>query len=161
MNRLIALVILILLGAHYVSAEVEPEPYQKINIKPMFSKLVTRDDTDRVYSGQITSEVGLVAFGQKYRVDVDKTLVDFEKQMLVFGITDDITTRAFQLLKQEKIRTFTLDYAETGIKYKLRRPDEGQKHSYIQVFVLKRMDGISHIRVKNLVANGLSKVYDK
>jgi len=81
--------------------------------------------------------------------------------MLIFGITDDITTRAFQFLNQKKSRTFTLDYAETGIKYKIRTPEDGKKHSYIQVFVLKKTEGIPHIRVKNYVSNGLSKVYDK
>jgi len=161
MNRIIAILSLILVVTHCALAEAEPERYQKIKIKPIFSKLVTRDDADRVYSGQITSEVGLVAFGQKYRVDVDKSLVDFKNQMLIFGITDNISSRAFQFLKQEKIRTFTLDYAKTGIEYKLRMPDEGMKHSYVQVFVLKKTEGISHVRVKNYLKNGLSKVYDK
>ena len=161
MNRIITIASIILLAVNFASAEAKPESYQTIKIKPIFSKLVTRDDDDRVYSGQITSEVGLVAFGQKYRVDIDKSLVDFEKQMLIFGITDDITTRAFQFLNQKKSRIFTLDYAETGIEHKLRRPEDGMKHSYIQVFVLKKTEGVAHIRVKNHVRNRLSKVYDK
>lgn len=141
--------------------DIEPEIYHKIEIKPVFSKLFTRDKADRVYSGQIKSETGLAEFEKAYGIDVNSSLVSFDGKMLIFGITDNISSRAFQFLRQENIRTFTLDYAETGIKYKLRMPEEGQKHSYMQVFVLDKIEGISHIRVKNTVSNGLSRVYDK
>ncbi len=144
----------------FVVAESEAEAYRTIHIEPVFSKMITRDKADRVYSGQITSEAGLAEFEKIYGIDVDTSQVDFGKQMLIFGITDNISSRAFQFLKQERIRVFTLDYAETGIKYKMRMPEAGKKYSYIQVFVLKKIDGIPHIRVKNSISNGLSKVYD-
>ncbi len=160
MNRIIVIVSLSLLLVQFAFAETEPEPYQKIKIKAVFSKLLTRDNADRVYSGQIKSEAGLAEFEKTYGFDIDNSKVTFENQMFIFGITDNISSRAFQFLKQDKIRTFTLDYAETGIKYKLRMPNKGKKLSYVQVFVLKKIDGISHVRAKNSVSNGLSKVYD-
>lgn len=142
-------------------AQVEPAPYQTIKINAVFSKLITRHRGDRVYSGQIKSEAGLMEFEKTYAVKLDDLKVDFNKQMLIFGITDEISTQAFQFLKQEKIKAFILDYFDTGIKYRLRIPDEGKKYSYIQAFILKKIEGIPHIKVKNLVRNGLSKVYDK
>ena len=160
MRYVIATTSLILLICQVIFAGVEPEPYQKIEIKPVFSKLIIRDNSDRTYSGQIKSKRGLTEFEKAYGIDIDDSRVDFEMQMLVFGITDDITTRIFQFLKQKKVMVFTLDYAETGIKYKLRIPEEGKKHSYMQVFVLKKIEGVSHIRAKNHIRNGLSKVFD-
>ena len=147
--------------AHGVFAEEDPEPYQKIEIKQVFSQLITRDKPDRVYSGQIKTESGLAEFKKTYGIDVDDSKVDFKKQMLIFGMTDNIRTRAFQFLKQERMNSFTLDYADTGIEYRLRRVGEGLKYSYVQIFLIDRIDGMSHVKVKNLVGKGLSKVYDK
>lgn len=160
MNRHIGFVLIpILLFSAIVIAD-GPEPYQTIKIKEVFSKLMPRDKEDRVYSGQIKSEGGLIKFKQMYGIELESVSVDFQKQMLIFGITDSISTRAFQLLKQERIWSFVLDYADTGIKYKLDMPGEGKKYSYFQVFILNRIDGISHVGVKNLERGGLSKIYE-
>jgi hypothetical protein len=137
-----------------------PEPYQQIKVKEILAIRIVRDCEDRVYSGQIKSEEGLAKFKNIYGIELDSALVNFNTQMLIFGITDNISTTAFQFLKQERLRSFVLDYADTGIEYKLRAPDKGKKYSHLQIFILDRMEGISHIRVKNLVANGLSKIYE-
>jgi len=134
--------------------------YRTIEIEPVFSKLITRKEDDRVYSGQIKSKAGVAEFEKTCAIDIDTSKIDFDKRMLVFGITDDISTRAVQFLRQEKIRTYVLDYADTGIEYKLRMPRKGNKHSYLQIFVLDRIDNISHVAVKNLIRNGLSKTYE-
>lgn len=160
MKRYVVFTALAALLAFSASAEEKPEAYQAFSITPVFSELITRDQDDRIYSGQIKSKEGLVDFQQTYGIEFDTAKVDFAKQMLVFGVTDTITTRAVHFLKQIKTGFFILDYADTGIKYKLQKPEEGKKYSYLQVFALDRIDGIPHVRVKNLVVNGLSKVYD-
>ncbi|MFA5393229.1 MAG: hypothetical protein WC338_02080 [Candidatus Ratteibacteria bacterium] len=142
------------------SSESSPEFYVQIKVQEIFSALITRDKGDRVYSGQIKSKDGLADFKKTYGIEKEFLPVDFEKQMLIFGITDSISSRAFQFSKQEKIRSFVLDYADTGIMYDLKIPENGKKYSYLQVFILDRIDGISHIRVKNLVVNGLSIMYE-
>jgi len=159
MKSLIIVISFTLICAHLTFAEVEP--YRIIKIESIFSKLIIRNTADRVYSGQIKSKDGLIEFEGTYGITVGKSEVDFGNQMLIFGITDNISTRAFQFLKQEKIGIYTLDYAETGIEYKLRIPQKGRKHGFLQVFVLKKIEGISHIRVKNYMQNGLSKIYGK
>lgn len=159
MIRIIAIVTLSLLLVQCGLSDKEIGPYYKIEIEPVFSKLITRDSDDRTYSGQILTKSGLDEFEKTYGVDVDDSGFNFGSKMLIFGITDDITTRAFQLLKQLNTRALILDYHETGTKYKLGVAEDGMKHSYVQVFALKRMEGVPHIRVKNLVRNGLSKVY--
>jgi hypothetical protein len=134
---------------------------QKKEIEEVFSELITRNADDRTYSGQIKSEAGLAEFENLYEVKLQNITVDFKDQMLIFGITDNISTRAVQFLKHEHIQSFVLEYTDIGIQYKLKAPDKGKKHSYLQVFVLKKIDGVSHIKVKNLIRNGLSKVYGK
>lgn len=148
----------VLLISSLVVAE-ELEPYEKIKIKEIFSKLIVRDEGDRIYSGQIKSEVGVAEFEKTYGIKFDIQNLDFKKQMLIFGITDSISTRAFQLLKQDKVMSFTLDYMDTGIEYKIIIPGEGEKHSFIQIFIMDRIDGIAHLKVKNLINNGLSRIY--
>ncbi len=109
MKKYFVIAILGFMMVYSLAATVETPEYQSIKIEEVFSKRITRDKGDRVYSGQIKSETGLAEFEKTYGIDVDSSEVNFDKQMLIFGITDDITTRAFQFLKQEKIRTFTLD----------------------------------------------------
>jgi len=160
MKHVLAFTILIfLLPSCSPETDLEFEPYQKIKIEPVCSSPITRDKDDRVYSGQIKSQTGLTKFQKTYGIDIDAP-IDFARQMLIFGITDNLSSRAFQLLKQERMRFFTLDYAQTLTTYMPPPPPEGKKHSWIQVFVSPKIDGIAHIRVKNVVTNGLSKVYD-
>ena len=142
------------------ASEDDPEPYRSINIREVFSKMITRDETDRVYSGQIKTQAGLEAFEKAYVV-LGNQQIDFTKQMLIFGITDEMSTRAIQFLAQERMRDFTLDYADTGIRYRMEPPQTGKKYSQLQVFILDRIDGIPHIKVKNLVRDRLSTVYDE
>jgi len=134
-------------------------PYEEIQINEVHSKLIVRDTVDRIYSGQIKSEKGLSEFSLKYMLDLKIKSVDFTNQMLIFGITDSISTRAFRFLKNKKIHAFCLDYYDTGIKYKLKHLQKCKKYSYVQVFSVDRIERIPHIKAKNLVRNKLSKTY--
>lgn len=135
---IIAFTVLIILLMYSSKANVKPENYQPIKIREVFSGLITRDKDDRVYAGQIKSEAGLAEFQKTYGVTLHGLTVDFKKQMLIFGITDNLSTRAFQLLKHKYLRSLTLDYADTGIVYDLVKPDEGKKHSHIQSLYLEK-----------------------
>ena len=135
--------------------------FSPIKIKEIFSQLVSRDAGDRVYSGQILSEAGLADFEKTYGIHMAERHVDFRKQMLIFGVTDNITTRASQLLRREGVQSFTLDYVDLECQYRLRPPEEGKKYSHLQVFILDRIDGIPHVKVRNYLEDGLSRVYDK
>ena len=135
-------------------------PYSEIEIREVFSKLIVRDKWDREYSGQIKSEKGLEKFLKKYSLDLKALNVDFENQMLIFGVTNNISTRAFRFLKQDKLNSYVFDYYDTGIQYKLAVLNKGKTYSYMQMFLINKIDGISHIRVKNFVQDKLSIVYE-
>ena len=158
MRTNVLLLVMICVWATAGCATTRPNPYEEIESEEVFSKLVTRDMDDRVYSGQIRTQTGLADFDRAYALSMDIGNIDFEKKMLIFGVTDSISTRAFRFLRQKKRQSFCLDYYDAGIRYKLRRPDDGKRYSYIQVFLLDRVEGIPHIRVKNLL-QGSSKVY--
>ena len=161
MKKIIVMALMLTLLACAEEIGIKPEEYRKIRINEVFSEMITRDNADRVYSGKILSMEGLKAFEKKYGVKIDVSGMNFNDDMLIFGITDNISTRAFQLLNQKAMNKFTLDYADTGIMYKFAMPGEGKKHSFVQVFSLKRMESISHIWVKNIVPDGLSMKLDK
>ena len=158
MRANILLLVMICVWATAGCATTRPNPYVEIESEQVFSKRIVRDMDDRVFSGQIKTDMGLADFDRTYSLGMDIGNIDFEKKMLIFGITDSISTRAFRFLRQKKRKSFCLDYYDVGIRYKLRRPDDGKKYSHVQVFLLDRVEGISHIRVKNLLP-GLSKVY--
>ncbi len=159
MNRYLVYVFFSLFLACSSRAEGTPEIYRSIRINEVFSKLIARDLDDRTYSGQIKSKTGLAEFEKAYGIKLSNRNLNFDTHFLIFGITDDFSSRAFQFLEQKKLGHFILDYVETGIKYKFRGLDKGKKYSFLQVFVLKRIEGISHIMIKNMVLHGVSNVF--
>jgi hypothetical protein len=144
----------------HVRAKVDVLPSRTIGIREIHAQILSRDEGDRVYSGQIRSEAGLRRFRERFGIDSEMPSIDFEKNMLVFGLTDRITTRAYRLVAMDLIRYYVLDYSETGIKYKLMPPGEGKKHSYLQIFVVERIEGIAHVQVRNFMGNGLSRIFE-
>ena len=161
--KIILMSLLLILNLQNLSCEdIQPEKYEVIPFQSIFSDLIQRKSDDRIYSGQISTLKGLEAFVKSYEIQVDQTKVDFQTQMIIFGITDQFSTRAMQFLYQKKIHEYTLDYAETGIKYSMVEPKKGNKYSYLQLFVIAKdkVKGIPHIAVKNSVQNGLSKVFE-
>lgn len=160
MKRYFVYSVLFILLANCSEAEVKPEVYNCIKIDDVFSKMITRDMSDRVYSGLIKSRAGVREFEKVYQIELGNLKVNFNTQTLIFGITDNFSSRAFQFLEQKKLSVFTLDYTETGIHYKMRKLDKGNKYSFMQVFITKRIDGNPHIYVKNMIYNGFSKFFD-
>jgi len=136
----------------------KPEPYKKIDIREIYSKMIIRNDNDPVHSGQIKSTEGLAKFQKTYGITVNVENVDFKSQFLIFGLTDNITTRAIQFLNQERSHRYTLDYAETGIDYFMTTP-KGKKPSYMQIFVLDRIERGFCINIKNVIKSGRSEMY--
>ena len=142
-----------------VQIYAEGPQYKNIKYEEVFGELIQRDKSDRVYSGQIKSAKGLEEFLEQYPVSLNFKDVDFNKQMLIFGITDQISTRAFQLLSTWNNRHLLLDYYDTDIKYKLAITKEGERYSFLQIFLLQRIDGLAHVNVKNKVEDKLSWIY--
>jgi len=154
------LIALFLLGISFYGFAEQKQIYEEIKINEALSRLIIRNKDDRVYSGQVKSQKGLTEFINKYLKETPLDLkINFKKDMLIFGITDNISTKAYRFLKSPIRNEYTLDYYDTGVERKLRRADKGKKHSYLQIFVVKRIDGISHIRVKNIVSHKSSKTY--
>ena len=58
-------------------------------------------------------------------------------------------------LKQEEMSAFALDYADTGIKYQWRMPNDGRTDERPRVLVSEKMPVIPRIRVESLAGNGL------
>ncbi|MFH1548161.1 MAG: hypothetical protein ABID32_02480 [Candidatus Omnitrophota bacterium] len=131
----------------------------EIEIKEVFAKLIVSDIGNSLYSGQIKSQVGLEEFARQYSLDLGIKNVDFKQKMLVFGITGNISARVSRFIKYKNSNSFYLDYYDTGIRYKLMIPKKGKRYYYLQIFIIDRIDGIPHIRVKNL-EQGLSKIYE-
>ncbi|MBN1911949.1 MAG: hypothetical protein JW818_19665 [Pirellulales bacterium] len=141
-------------------AKVRFVPFENINIEQIFSERIVREKNDMVCCGLIESKEGLAKFKAVYGIDVKADKVDFDKQTLLFGITNNISTRAFQLLSQPRIRLLTLDYVDSGERFRLAPLAPGKKYSHVQVFVLKKIERRINLRVKNYLPVGRMEVYN-
>ena len=132
------------------------EYYEVIPMKEVYSKLIERDEKDLLHSGVIASDTGLSEFKSDYALNFDSSSIDFSKQKLVFGITDEITSRAFQLLKSN---SYCLDYRAYAIKYKIRKAGPGEKNSFLQIFAIDSKHILRRLDVKNVIRNRKTKNY--
>ena len=152
---LIVIISICLLGC----STTTPDPYKILPITEVYSQLIERSETDLLHSGVIASESGLSTFRTEYGIGFNAGSIAFDKQMLVFGITDEITSRAFRLLKPQA-GTYCLDYRAHAVKYKIKKADPGNKNSYLQIFTINRIEGLSRIDVKNIVRGMATKRYE-
>ena len=137
-------------------------PYRKVEISQLLVELVTRPADDQVYTGMITSNAGLKKFEKEYGVRLGKADFDFEKRMLIFGLTEMLHTRAFQFLEERHGggHFYVLDYYDTFDADDYLGPlEEGKKHMFLQVFEAKRIENISRIRQKDHVLGGDFRTY--
>ncbi len=136
----------------HVSAVDAKSPYEIIPLKPILAEQrVIRPASDNLLVGQIVSEKAAGQFRAKYGVAFETDNIDFSKQMLVFGITDIVSTRAFQLLRNRHTDAFMLDYRYVNYYRRLAPPGENKKISIVQVFVTSRNEKmVGNIAVKNV-----------
>lgn len=131
-----------------------------IDSKPAMETLIERNKGDKVYSGVIMSENGLEELLGHYGNLKYKKLpkFDWENNILIFGITDKISTRIANL-KHNQSKGYYLDYYDSGIKYKLKILSDGMKYSYLEIRSVAKNIVISHLFVKNFETNGLFQKY--
>ncbi len=146
-----------LTGPTAIAADAK-SPYEIIPLKPLFADFdsgwrIIRPISDKLIVGQILSEKGADQFRAKYGVTFTTDDIDFDKQMLVFGITDFISFRAFQLLRNRRFDdSYVLDYYNAGLYRRLKNPGKDKQYSIVQVFVISRNERmIGNVEVKRPV----------
>ena len=120
------------------------------------NRTYVRDATDRRYSTwtddiQKANEL-LRAFGfQKEGFALKKG------EVLAVFLNDRIEEDLVQITRNQTTQQIFADYADSGIRFKLKALENGKKYSHATAVVFTVSDIPSHIGVRGMIAGGLSE----
>lgn len=77
-------------------------------------------------------------------------------QILAIFLNDNITQDLTQIVYNKTANMTFADYADSGIMFKLRAPEEGKKYSHVTVVIFKPTGTPGHLGVRDMVRGGLS-----
>jgi len=116
----------------------------------------TRDNADRRYSVWTTDKISAT----KLLKDFGIQLPDFELhsgQVLAVFLNDNITEDLTQIIHNKSANHTFADYADSGIKFKLRALVDGKKYSHITAVVFTPVNMPNHLGIRGMIPGGLSE----
>lgn len=119
-------------------------------------RIHSRDTTDRRYSVW-TDEQNKAT---KLLKDFGFPVRDFQLQkgqVLAIFLNDDITQDLTQIVYNKTTNKTFADYADSGIKFKLKAPEEGKKYSHATAVVFVPIGTPSHLGMRSMIQGGLSE----
>lgn len=78
-------------------------------------------------------------------------------EVLVVFLNDRIEEDLVQITRNKTARQVFADYADSGIRFKLRAPGEGKKYSHITAVVFTPEETPSHLGLRGMMSGGLSE----
>lgn len=131
--------------------ELQVIAYQTIHDEP----LLVRDATDRRYSIWTSDPAKAVAIMKE--LGVGDVRVDLRAgQILAAFLNDTITEDLVQIVHNKAALCTFADYADSGIRKRLRPPENGKKYTHATVVVFTPVDAPSHLGLRVMAQNGLS-----
>lgn len=116
----------------------------------------TRDGADRRYSVWTADQ----SKATKLLKDFGIVVPDFQLQkgqVLAVFLNDNITQDLTRMVYNKTANDTFADYADSGIKFKLKAVAEGKKYSHVTAVVFSPAGMPSHLGVRDTVRKGLSE----
>lgn len=115
-----------------------------------------RDEADKRYSvwtDETARVAGLYAvLGMKAEVQALK-----KGEIVAVFFNDTITEDLTQMVFNKTAGEVFADYADAGMRFKLKAPPEGKKYSHVTVVVFTPAERPSHLGMRGMVQGGLAE----
>jgi hypothetical protein len=115
----------------------------------------TRDSTDRRYSNWTADQRKALNLLKDFGIVVP----DFQLQkgqILAVFMNDNITQDLTQIVYNKTANDTFADYADSGIRFKLKAVAEGKKYSHVTAVVFSPVGMPSHLGVRDMIQDRLS-----
>lgn len=150
MKRSIILAVLITACAHGV--ELQTLEHKVIHDQRTY----TRDASDCRYSVWTDDQSKATKLLKDFGISAPALQLQ-KGQILAVFMNDNITHDLTQIAHNKAANDTFADYADSGIRFKLKAAPEGKKYSHVTAVVFSPVGMPSHLGVRDVVANGLSE----
>lgn len=150
MKTIAALLVLSFAGAQAV--ELEAIPHRVIDDNRTYQRAATDKEisfwtTDTATAGKLVTR-----FGLKH----EESLALGPGEVFAIFLTDRITEDLVQITRNRTANEIFADYADSGIQFKLRAPEDGKKYSHLTAVVFTLPEAPSRLGQRGMV-EGLSQ----
>lgn len=146
------LILTVLMACIAQGVELQALQHQVLHDERTFA----RDSADRRYSLWTDEPVKVAGLLKEFGFSNPDFKMEAGQVLAVFlndTITEDLTQMTYNKTAN---RTFA-DYADSGIRFKLKAPEEGKKYSHVTVVVFTPVGTPSHLGLRGMIAEGLSE----
>jgi len=114
-----------------------------------------RDVEDRRYNIWTDDHDKAVKILKNFKLEVEGFQLPEGKVFAVF-FNDNIAQNLTQIIYNKNANSTFADYADSGIKFKLKALEKGKKYSHITVVIFKPINIPRHLGIRDMVRGGLS-----
>lgn len=116
----------------------------------------TRNDSDRRYSVWTDDQSKATKLLKDFGISAPALQLQ-KGQILAVFMNDNITHDLTRIIHNKTANDTFADYADSGIRFKLKALPEGRKYSHVTAVVFSPVGNPSHLGVRDVVPDGLSE----
>lgn len=115
-----------------------------------------RDGADRRYSIWTADQIKAVKILKDFGFVVPGFQLQ-DGQILAVFLNDNITQDLTRMVHNKTADDTFADYADSGIKFKLKAAEEGKKYSHVTAIVFTPSGTPNHLGIRGMIPGGLSE----
>lgn len=121
------------------------------------ARTLQRDEKDRRYSVWTEKDAAVGPLMKDFGLEAVKVPALKPGQILAVFLNDKITDDLTAIIYNHTANAIFADYADSGIRFKMKAPDPGKKYSHLTVVIFSPPGTPSHLGVRAMQADGLSE----
>lgn len=151
MKTILAILSLAGITAHAVELETIPHRILEDN------RTFLREATDRHYNVWTDTPAAANALIKTFGIREEEIFALQKGEILAIFLNDHITEDLLQITHNKTANTIFADYADSGIRFKLKAPEAGKKYTHLTAVVFTPPAPPSHLGLRGMIADGLSE----
>jgi hypothetical protein len=116
-----------------------------------------REATDKRYSIWTDSELAIAEIFSELGLPQNGIIGLKRGEVFAVFLNDRIEEDLVQIARNTSTNQYFADYADSGIKYRLRRLSEDKKFSHLTAVIFTPSEMPTHLGLRGMITNGLSE----
>lgn len=135
------------------AVEIQSIPHRVVEDDRTF----VREATDKRYSIWTNSELAIAEIFSELGLPQNGIIGLKRGEVFAVFLNDRIEEDLVQIARNTSTNEYFADYADSGIKYRLRRLSEDKKFSHLTAVIFTPSEMPTHLGLRGMIANGLSE----
>lgn len=152
-RTLVAIVTLCLVGMTARAVDLESVPHRIIDDNRTF----LRDLTDRRYSVWTGDPAAAKELITTFGIRQEEIFTLPKGEIFAIFLNDRIEEDLVQITHNKTANEIFADYADSGIRFKLKTPETGKKYSHLTAVVFSPPAMPNHLGLRGMIVEGLSE----